>query len=138
MVEPALCRHVNHLRIGIAQEGSRLLQAHFHPQRTHREAEELIKQAIEMAPATTELGSQFVNRMFQQLIRRKLFKNLDDALLNLSQTDSFVMCCPEFLVQNYSHEAQQMTAMFEVKLGWNIFNQPVTFHCQCRGRRKKF
>jgi len=90
-----------------------------------------------MTPAATELGSQFLDRKTQQFIHRKFFKDPDDALFNLPKTDSLLVRCLEFLAQNGSRNAQQMTAMFEVGRGWCFFNQPVTFDGQRRGGRKK-
>ena len=43
----------------------------------------------------------------------------------------------EFLIEDGSRNAQQMTAMFEVGRGWDFFNQPVTFDGQRRGGREK-
>ena len=61
VVEAAVFGDVNHFGITISQEGYGFQQAHFHLETGYRNAEVLMKQAIEVPPAAIESRGQFLN-----------------------------------------------------------------------------
>ena len=106
MIEAALFCNIDDFGLGIPQAGRRLHQAHFHLHRRNRTPKTLLRQTTEMTPATTKLRRQFGNRKIQQLIRRKVFKHLHNAVFCAHKTGALAMRRLEFLRENGGGNAQ--------------------------------
>jgi hypothetical protein len=128
MIEPARFSHVDDFGIRISEQGNGFQQTHFHSQSGDRYPKMLMKETIQMTPATAELGGQFPDRRIQEFIRRKLLEDLQHVLFDPDKTGSPGLGGFEFDSEDRRRHPQQLASVVEVELRRNLLQKPMAFH----------